>query len=409
MFIDRLQSIISRLKAENPHALILTGDFNCRSSQWWHGDTEQPEGTDLDELIETNNLYQLINEPTNIRGESMSCIDLIITDQPAFFVETGVNPSLDDFCQHQLVHGKVNIAIPFPPPYKRNVWDYCKADILNIRSILRNVNWHFCFYGMEPNEMVDKFYEILKSTFSENIPNKIIQFNDKDPPWITQEVKSAIKRKHRVYKKFVQRGRRVEDLGNVKEVRNLASKLIANAKENYYKKLGRKLLDHKTGTKTFWSSLNRLTGNKKHPSIPPLLENGLFVVNFENKANLLNDYFVAQCCSAGTSSIIPNFVQSSIPTLQHLDVNRERVLKLIQSLDSSKSHGCDDISVTMFKLCDDTIVEPLCMIFERCVETGIYPSSWKKANVVPIFKKGSRQCKNNYLPISLLPIFSKIF
>ena len=67
--------------------------------------------------------------------------------------------------------------------------------------------------------MVEKFYEILKSTFSENIPNKIVQFNDKDPPWISHEVKSAINRKHRVYKEFVQRGRRVEDWENVKEVR----------------------------------------------------------------------------------------------------------------------------------------------------------------------------------------------
>ena len=132
-------------------------------------------------------------------------------------------------------------------------------------------------------------------------------------------------------------------------------------------------------------------------------------MNFETKANVLNDYFVAQCCSAGTSSTIPNFVPSSVPPWKHLDVNRERVLKLIQALDSSKSHGYDDISVTMIKICDETIVEPLCMIFERCIETGIYPSSWKKANVVPVHKKGSRQCKNDYRPISLLPIFSKIF
>ena len=102
-------------------------------------------------------------------------------------------------------------------------------------------------------------------------------------------------------------------------------------------------------------------------------------------------------------------MQNSVPALQHLDINGERVLKLIQALDSSKFHGCDDISVTMIKICEDAIVEPLCMIFERCIETGIYPSSWKKANVVPIHKKGSRQCKNNYRPISLLPIFSKIF
>ena len=363
-------SIINRLKAEKPHAFILTGDFNCRSSQWWHGDTEQPEGRDLDELIETNNLYQLIDEPTNIRGDSMSCIDLIITNQPAFFVETGVAPSLDDSCQHQIVHGKLNIAIPFPPPYKRTVWDYSKADILNIKRVLRKVNWPLCLNGLGSNEMVDKFYEVLKSTFSENIPNKIVQFNDKDPPWISREVKRAIKRKHRVYKKFMQRGRRVADWENVKEVSKLTSKLIANAKENYYKTLGRKLSDPITGTKAFWSTLNRLTGNKKHPNIPPILENGLFVVNFETKANVLNDHFVAQCCPAGTSSILPSFVPSSIPVLQHLNVSRERVLNLIRALDSCKSHGCDEISITMIKICDDAIVEPLCMIFERCIQTG---------------------------------------
>ena len=67
---------------------------------------KDPEGTALDEFIERNNLCQLINEPTHIRGESMSCIDLIITDQPNFFVESGVHRSLGDHCQHQLVYGK---------------------------------------------------------------------------------------------------------------------------------------------------------------------------------------------------------------------------------------------------------------------------------------------------------------
>ena len=39
----------------------------------------------------------------------------------------------------------------------------------------------------------------------------------------------------------------------------------------------------------------------------------------------------------------------------------------------------------------------------------IYPLTWKRASIVPIHKKGSRQCKNNYRPISLLPILGKIF
>ena len=43
---------LTHLREEKPTALIITGDFNCRSSQWWEGDNEYPEGTALDYFIE---------------------------------------------------------------------------------------------------------------------------------------------------------------------------------------------------------------------------------------------------------------------------------------------------------------------------------------------------------------------
>ena len=43
------------------------------------------------------------------------------------------------------------------------------------------------------------------------------------------------------------------------------------------------------------------------------------------------------------------------------------------------------------------------------MQSGIYPDKWKKANIIPIHKKGSKNLLENYRPISLLPIFSKIF
>ena len=94
---------------------------------------------------------------------------------------------------------------------------------------------------------------------------------------------------------------------------------------------------------------------------------------------------------------------------QSLEIDKEKVLRIIRALDSTKAHGCDDISISMIKMCDTSIVEPLCLIFENCLETGVYPSIWKKANVIPVHKKNSRQSKENYRPISLLPIFGKIF
>ena len=63
----------------------------------------------------------------------------------------------------------------------------------------------------------------------------------------------------------------------------------------------------------------------------------------------------------------------------------------------------------MIKICDNSIVDPLCRIFERCLGTGIYPSQLKKANIILVHKKGCKQNKKNYRPISLLPIFGKLF
>ena len=39
----------------------------------------------------------------------------------------------------------------------------------------------------------------------------------------------------------------------------------------------------------------------------------------------------------------------------------------------------------------------------------MYPTQWKKANIIPVHKKGCKQNKCNYSPISLIPIFGKIF
>ncbi len=96
-------------------------------------------------------------------------------------------------------------------------------------------------------------------------------------------------------------------------------------------------------------------------------------------------------------------------SLQNLDINRVEVLKLIRALDTNKSHGSDDVSIAMIKICDSSIVEPLYTIYEKCLETGVNPSIWKRANIIPVHKKNSKHCKKNYRPISLLPIFGKIF
>ena len=63
----------------------------------------------------------------------------------------------------------------------------------------------------------------------------------------------------------------------------------------------------------------------------------------------------------------------------------------------------------MIKLCDEVICRPLNIIFKTCLNTGKFPSEWKKGNDVPIHKKDDKQNGKNYRSVSLIPICGKIF
>ena len=77
-FLENLELIIQNLKDKRLHCIILTGDFNRRSNSWWVEDEGTTEGTKLSELCDSCCLNQLIEEPTNILGNSLCCIDLLI-------------------------------------------------------------------------------------------------------------------------------------------------------------------------------------------------------------------------------------------------------------------------------------------------------------------------------------------
>ena len=63
----------------------------------------------------------------------------------------------------------------------------------------------------------------------------------------------------------------------------------------------------------------------------------------------------------------------------------------------------------MLKICGDSIYRPLNIIFKTYLHMVKLPLEWKKANIVPIHKKGNKQAVKNYRPVSFLPIFNKIF
>ena len=63
------------------------------------------------------------------------------------------------------------------------------------------------------------------------------------------------------------------------------------------------------------------------------------------------------------------------------------IANIIENLNPNKAHGFDMISIRMLKICGDSILKPLELIFKSCIESGKFPIEWKKANVVPVHKK----------------------
>ena len=150
--------------------------------------------------------------------------------------------------------------------------------------------------------------------------------------------------------------------------------------------------------------------NKKIPCIPPLFHQDKFIIDFKEKAEMFNNFFIDQCSILRNKSELPATLSKKMrESLTTIDFSNKDILKIIRNLDPNKAHGHDMIIIRMVKICDDFICKPLKLIFQSCLESGKFPSEWKKTNVVPIHKKGDKQILKNYRPISLLPITGKIF
>ena len=82
---------------------------------------------------------------------------------------------------------------------------------------------------------------------------------------------------------------------------------------------------------------------------------------------------------------------------------------IISNLDSSQSIGPFSIPIILLKVLKRHISYPLAILINQLFVKGIVPSKLKVAKVIPLFKQGDSEIASNYRPISLLPIFSKLY
>ena len=96
-------------------------------------------------------------------------------------------------------------------------------------------------------------------------------------------------------------------------------------------------------------------------------------------------------------------------SLFHYKASNIEISKIIDQLDNKSSSGDDNISNLVVKQSKIEIVPILTFLINKSFRDGVFPEALKKAEVLPLFKEGSKIKESNYRPISLLNVWSKIF
>ena len=96
------------------------------------------------------------------------------------------------------------------------------------------------------------------------------------------------------------------------------------------------------------------------------------------------------------------------PKLCDLTFIANQVLAVLSSLDVNKASGPDEIPARILKETAHKIAPSLGDLFNKSLSLCSLPTEWKLANIVPVYEKENKEYVENYQPISLLCLVSKV-
>ena len=165
------------------------------------------------------------------------------------------------------------------------------------------------------------------------------------------------------------------------------------AKEKCCHNTVNKLMNTQKNSKVYWPLLKILLNNNKIPIIRPLFYENRFVTDFKEKDELFNIFFSKQCSLIPNNScIVSDINYITDKRLSSVTFSGKDVGKIIQNLGSNKTHGYDNLSVCMLKICGDSFFVSLS---KQARLTGVFSSEWIKEIIFPIHKKGGKQIIKN--------------
>ena len=406
LFINAMLAKLISLKDENKHVYLM-GDFNA--------DLLKCDGhiltSQLLDMFYANALIPLISKPTRITNKSATLIDNIYSN---------------DLMNANVINGilftKISDHLPiFCISYKAKTQEtdchlkrrsYTSKNIEHFANKLSSVDWNPIMQDFSGYDTFCKFYDQFRSMYEEAFPLVSSSFNYKNKKhWLTSGLKRSIAMKNSLYIKQL-RNPSDENTKLYKRYKNKLTKVMKRAERLHFSELIEK---HKGNSKKIWSVIKNVINKKTMKSVPSqLLINGKIETNRETMANKFNNYFTN--IGKDLANKIPD---SGVDPLSYLannndhsiflrPVKSDEVEKIILSLKPS-SPGYDGIHSDVIKKTYTHYLPTLVHLLNLSLSKGFFPDSMKIAKVVPIYKSGDPMSIGNYRPVSVLPLFSKIF
>ncbi len=251
---------------------------------------------------------------------------------------------------------------------------------------------------------------------------KTVKFNKykhKKSKWITYGIMKSIHNRDNLYKFFKTtdpNSSNYETLKiNLKTYNGILKTIIRMAQVKYYEAIFSKFKGDIRGT---WKTINDiLNRTKKKKTFPQFFKDGENIISDKlTIANKFNTFFTDIGPKLAAEIITPNSrTHRKYLTLNYNhkfkfnNVDNSTVKSIIDKLAPKTSFGFDGISTKLVKTAQDALIQPLTIIINQMLNTGIFPDKLKIAKICPIHKKDDDTLFTNYRPISLLPAISKIF
>ena len=390
------QAICDEIRRHFKPGCIILGDFNLPR---YEERNETDECVDFKQLFEEDLfMHQFVTEPTR----SSSILDLVFSDSRDMLYDFEITEGLGK-SDHNTVQFKISASI-MTRDNLLLVPDFNRANFDKLRKDLTQIEWKKELTALDACEAWDIFRQRLDEVQKRHIPFRHKRRSKKDrPSWLTPEVRQAIISKKEAFKTM--KTSPVES--NIKiyqKHRNEVKRAVRAAKRAKELDLARNC---KGDTKKFFSFYKMSSASK---AVGPIKMNDLVFDKDSEMIELFSDQFrsvytIEDQREIGMLNPQP-LTQESIDDLDH--ISAELVRGYLKKLKANKAEGPDDIYARVLNECEKELAAPLAIIFSKSIKESKIPLDWKRANVIPIFKKGDKTKVENYRPVSLTSIVCKV-